>query len=120
MSKINISTFLGKTIIKVSGGHKGSEEIIFEMSDGTSYRMFHWQDCCEHVSVEDVDGDLQELIGNQILLAEEVSNSSENTSDYDSCTWTFYKLSTVKASCTIRWLGISNGYYSESVDIVQL
>jgi len=49
-----------------------------------------------------------------ILLAEEVIQIDEK--NYESGTWTFYKLSTIWANITIRWLGESNGYYSESVD----
>ena len=102
--------------------------------------MWHEQDCCEGVMLDDVCGDLDDLIGSEILEAEEVSNDEFEreweskfnvTTDYgskksedgdyfpESHTWTFYKIGTLKGSVTLRWFGESNGYYSESVDFAK-
>jgi hypothetical protein len=94
-------------------------EIRFVTVDGDVYRMFHYQDCCESVYVESVVGDVQDLIGEPILVAEEVT-SYENPEGFESeyqesFTWTFYKLATRKGYVDIRWYGESNGYYSEGV-----
>ena len=51
-----------------------------------------------------------------ILLAEEVTQEKEDNVD---AMWTFYKLSTIWANITIRWLGESNGYYSIGVNFNQ-
>lgn len=109
----------GKTLRKVSNLVVGKEEVVFECDDNTKYRMYYEQDCCASCTVEDICGDVSDLIGTEILLAEKVT-SDENPEgvkrDYqDSFTWTFYKLSTIKGTVTIRWYGESNGYYSESV-----
>lgn len=114
------SELVGKTLVAVTGAEKGSEEIIFECSDGTRYRMYHWQDCCETVSIDDVCGDISDIIGREILIAEERSNAGETSDWGDSSTWTFYVLSTVKGYVDIRWYGTSNGYYSESVDFEKM
>lgn len=62
----------------------------------------------------DVAGDIVDLLGSPLLLVEETSNREEV--DWDHVTWTFYKMSTINGSITMRWKGESNGYYSEEVD----
>jgi|SRR3989304_5556504 len=115
---------LGKTLIDIQ--NIDNEELIFTVDDGTQYKLYHDQDCCEVVRIVDIDGDLNDLLNMPILRAEEVTHEQETPEDApileyydDSFTWTFYKLATNRASVTIRWLGESNGYYSESVEFVK-
>lgn len=83
--------------------------------------MYHDQDCCEAVSIDDIVGDINDLIGSPLTMAEEVTNPDGlgRKDEYDeSYTWTFYKFATNKGYVTIKWYGESNGYYSESVDFI--
>lgn len=115
-----IDALIGKTLAAVTLAGD-NETITFKTSCGETYQMFHGQDCCESVSVEDVVGDLGDLVDSPILQAEEVSSENEPPPRYaESYTWTFYKLATIKGGVTIRWLGRSNGYYSERVDFVKV
>ena len=114
---------LGKTIVAIRGQEIGSERMEFDCADGTSYAMYHSQDCCETVELEDICGDLADLLGTPLLRAEdrESEDVPEGTSKSDeSNTWTFYELATIKGGVTIRWHGSSNGYYSESVSFAQI
>ena len=100
------------------------DELRFYLTDEHYVRMYHEQDCCESVTIEDIVGDLDDLVGTPLLLAEETVNDdrdidqdTEDSYSYDSETWTYYRFRTIKGSVDIRWYGTSNGYYSESVDI---
>jgi hypothetical protein len=116
----NVNVLTGKTLSSISGG-VGDDEIVFVTTDGETYRMYHQQDCCESVSVEDIAGDLQDLVGSVILVAEEVEGESPADFEaYESYTWTFYKFATRKGYVDLRWLGQSNGYYSESVSFCKV
>ena len=111
----NVDVLKGKTLSSITG-EVGDGEVVFVTTDGERYRMYHEQDCCESVSLEDIVGDLQDLVGSEILIAEEVEGESPTDfEEYESHTWTFYKFATRKGYVDLRWLGSSNGYYSEGV-----
>ena len=127
-----LKDLLGKTLVSVEE-NADKDRLTFETTKGKRYLMYHLQVCCESVSIEDICGELSDLIGSPILLAEEVSSSdkndlipswasipnTENTYEPDSHTWTFYRFQTAKGFVTIRWYGSSNGCYSESVTFTE-
>ncbi len=114
---MDISVLKGKTL---KGICRSEDRVEFFVSDEEIYQMYHQQDCCESVIIEDICGELEWLVGSPILIAEERSNSDGGQNCRDSETWTFYELATLKGSVTIRWYGTSNGYYSESVDFERI
>ena len=113
------SEIKGKRIKAIKGLEVGSDRVTFEFEDGSEYAMYHSQDCCESVDINEIVGDVEDLRG-KLMEAEEVSSADAPAPEYaESYTWTFYKLRTSKGCVVIRWLGQSNGYYSESVDFVR-
>lgn len=121
-SDIPFEELKGKTVVSID---KTDDTMTFTIDDGSKYEMYHSQDCCEHVYIESIVGDLDDLIGSPILVAEE-SSSQENPEgatipEYqESFTWTFYKLATRKGYVDIRWYGGSNGYYGEGVSFARI
>lgn len=120
--RCDISAMIGKTITEVRHLEQGSDSVVFECADGTEYTMYHDQNCCESVYISDVEGDVSDLTGSVVVVAESVDSSEQPAppDNYvDSYTWTFYRIATEKGFVVIRWLGESNGYYSESVDFAK-
>ena len=118
-NRVDIEDMVGKVFTSVT--NNDDLELIFE-NDVERYVFFHSQDCCEHVRIEDIVGDLSDLEGEPLLKAEETHNLFDILKSVDkefseSGTWTFYKFATRKGYVDVRWLGESNGYYSEGVDL---
>lgn len=116
MSVVIIEEMLGKTIIEIRG--EQGDEILLFLSTTECFKFHHVPDCCETVYINDIVGDINDILDEPLLVAEWVTSNNSATDDtqYESHTWTFYKFATRKGSISIKWLGESNGYYSESVD----
>lgn len=121
------------TLVNIAGG-KGADTMRFTTDTGRVFEQSHSQDCCESVAVDEIIGDLNDLLNTPILEASERTSRvldlvdqvkvrigiMEDQRSGESETWTFYSLRTIKGSVTIRWYGTSNGYYSESVDFYEV
>ena len=108
-----ISQLSGKTCSRVE--NKNDEELWLYTTDKKAVRLYHRQDCCESVYIEDIVGDLKDLVGNPLLRAEVRTEDADSA--FGDLTYTFYELATIRGSVTIRWYGESNGYYSTRVSI---
>lgn len=121
MKYIQFADLLGKTFISAErGNYEHGDALIFKTADGRTFVQYHTQDCCESVWLEDVNGDLSDLVGTPILRADESSDCKEGVGYEDGGTWSFYKLATIKGYVDIRWFGTSNGYYSETVNLYEV
>ena len=112
-----ITQLNGKTLSRVDHKSKLDDELWFYTTDNKAVRLWHQQDCCESVHIEDITGDLNDLVGNPILRAQVRTEDGE--SSYGDLTYTYYELATIKGSVTIRWYGSSNGYYSTRVSLAE-
>ena len=71
-----MAQMLGKTFVRVTGS-VDSDEMLFETADGERFMFAHEQDCCETVRINDIVGDLEDLVGTPLLVAEEVKGATE-------------------------------------------
>lgn len=114
------SSLRGKTLKAITAlrDREGGEvhQLEFLTDTGEKLILGHAQDCCESVYLADVVGDLADLVGQPILRAEEAV-STETDEDGDRTRWSFYKLATRSGYVDLRWLGRSNGFYSEAVEL---
>lgn len=112
----DIAKLVGETLKYVDDC---GDEILLTTESGKKYKIYHSQDCCESVSILDTKGDWHKLIGKVIRVAEhdEETPDKEEIDYYDSATLTTITFKTDDETVISRWIGTSNGYYSESVDI---
>ena len=111
---------IGKKFDKV---YQNGDVIFFEQNGEVLYKLAHSQDCCEHVYIESIVGDLNDLTGQPLYIAEVVYQDASEEEDGDgylpdSATWSFFKFATIKGYVDVRFHGSSNGGYSETADLL--
>lgn len=123
-----VSELLGQTLTSLEKiDYNDNDALLFNTDAGEQFIMTHRQNCCERVVLDDIIGDLSDLIGSPLLISEEVNDTMKGLIDpgpknqfTESYTWTFYKFATIKGYVDLRWYGSSNGYYSESVSFFKV
>lgn len=110
---------VGKKIIDARGLCRGSKHVSILFEDGSAIRFYHSQSCCESVDLDDICGDVDDLLNAKLYGIELRNNFNQPARDcYDeSYTWSFYSIRTDKGYVDLKWYGCSNGYYSETVDV---
>lgn len=114
---IEIESLVGETIASVTHV-ENDEKIVFHFNSGRIVKMYHDQDCCEDVRIEDITGDLQSLVGETIreidqsfgeIVGEGVDRGERTT----------FTITTDRRSIQIIWKGFSNGYYGTSANLYE-
>lgn len=121
MGSIRLESLVGEVLTHVD---IFSDEILLTTESGRKIQIYHDQDCCESVGIVDTEGNWQNLIGKPLLEASQeidpdndpiFSQHKPEDSD-DSRTDTKLTFRVDGATVINRWIGESNGYYSEFVD----
>ncbi len=107
---MKIEELVGQTVFFIKGG-KDDEEVTFTLGTGVKVRMYHPQNCCENVWLEDIVGDMCDLLDSEILEAKSI----DSTEDKGNLEWTFYRISTIKGTVVFRWCSNIDTYYGTEV-----
>ena len=122
MQEKDISVLIGKTITSIK--NNDDIELLFECSDGTKYRMYHEQDCCESVYLIDTINSFDDILNTPILKASKditiLDSEGNKENDYsENKEYTFYNIVTINGYVGLRWYGESD-YYSTSVNFEEV
>lgn len=114
--EVYFSELIGKKVISV----EIVDDCIYFYTNYGNYVIIPDDNYGTYVSIDDICGELYDLIGETIIDAIEVCNHDNPLYGDESFTWTFYHISTLKTHITIRFYGTSNGYYSEDARLYKI
>lgn len=107
-----LSDMIGAEFVSVKRINPDYQDTIrFACADGRVFLMTHFNLCCESVDIEEIHGELSDLVGGRVV------DAYCATGDSEAGQWTFYRISTERATVSIRWWANDN-YYSVDVHFV--
>ncbi len=93
-------------------------KIMITTISGRRFMFCHNQDCCESVTIVDVDGYKQEDLKGDLL---QIDYETFEPMDYcDHTTLTNIRFVCNHRTMIVRWVGTSNGFYSETVSFCEI
>ena len=114
--KLQVDLFRGQKITSIEGYEQNSDRVIFNFENGARIIFAHEPECCESVFLADLDENIQ--VGERLMFLEVRTQCLEPNEDHEGMTWTFITILTDKCHETMRWVGESNGWYSEKPTII--
>ena len=115
----NLNDLIGKTVKVIS---IDNDELDITVTDGEKdyrYGIRHFQDCCESVSLDSVDGNIHNMIGKKITDAYSMISDLPYEEYSGSGTRSVYRIVAEDDYLWLEWRGRSNGYYGEGVTFFQ-
>lgn len=114
---------IGEVLESIDYSSNDDDIILFRTKSGKTFQMYHQQDCCENVHMEDLQGNWADLVGKVVRdVTVDSGDLGEPPSDSynDSFTRTHFRFVVDDATVISKWIGTSNGYYSEEVSFKEL
>ena len=117
-SRVKFDVLVGEVLDAVDIDRE-KDQILLTTRSGRQFLIYHEQKCCETVEISGQDGSFDKLIGKPIVEARDNAvDTSEEAADSQTTTTLVFRVD--DQTVISRWIGDSNGYYSESVDIAEL
>ncbi len=116
--QVEFSVLVGEVLDAVDIDRE-KDQILLTTQSGRQFLVYHKQKCCETVEIFGQDGSFDKLIGKPLIEARDFAvDTSEEAADSQTTTTLVFRVD--GETVISRWVGDSNGYYSESVDIEEL
>jgi hypothetical protein len=101
-------------------GEADISDVVFVNDKGEAYRMYHEQDCCECVIVNEIHAGVEITDCEEFIFRSESEWGDSATHSFFKLIWHVEKPWKRRCEITIHWLGTSNGYYGEGVSLVEM
>jgi hypothetical protein len=117
---LNLGSCVGRTVR--SAKIKNANALYLTFTDGLNVVLRHERNCCEQVDILDQWGDVEDIVGGQVVTFEartrgyKPSKRSRGKTPRAEKNYTFYEVRTTRGDLTLRWGHTNdNTHYGEEI-----